>query len=451
MSDKCGKFYIERLGCAKNQVDAEVLANRLENLGYTMTDDASEADLVLVNTCGFIESAREESVNAFFDLRNTCPKAKIILSGCLAQRYADQLEAELPEADAIFGNRDLRLIDDVVRQLQSKTSNETIRVTPEYPDPDDDDDARNKLFNFPGSAFVKISEGCNHRCGFCAIPLIRGALRSRPEKAILAEITRLVKRGIREINLVAQDLAAYGWDWDNKSHFEDLLTKIDNLEGDFVVRLLYIHPDWMTDSIIETVSRCKKVLHYFDIPFQHASAKLLRPMRRTGDSQSYIALIERIRKAIPDAAIRTTIMLGFPGDTEEDFNEVLHFIEACRFTWMGSFIYSLEEDTPAFELTSEKEHKALAKEAAKWQKKLQAVQEKITAEQLKKFVGRTLPVLIEEVMEDADLAIGRIYAQAPEVDGLTVVNGTDMKAGNIYTCKTVRVNGIDLEAVKIDD
>ena len=442
------KVYFENLGCAKNQVDAEVMACRLENLGYGLTEDAQEADLIIVNTCGFIESAREESISTFFSLKNEFPDAKIILSGCLAQRYADQLEEELSEADAVFGNRDLSLIDNVVREVEKKTDTKPFRLTPQYPDPDSEDISRNKLFGFPGSAFVKISEGCNHRCGYCAIPVIRGSLRSRPMQAVLSEISELAKKGIKEINLVAQDLAAYGWDWDKQSHFSELLKKIDSLDGDFAVRLLYIHPDWMTDEIIETVKACKKVLHYFDIPFQHASEHLLRPMHRTGNSDSYIKLIEKIRSAIPDAAIRTTIMLGFPGDCEEDFEIVLDFIRKCRFTWMGSFIYSLEEDTDAFSMTTESEHRKLAAKAKKWQKKLEATQQEITSKALQSFVGRQLPVLIEEVMEESDMAIGRIYAQAPEVDGLTVVNGEGMKAGCVYDCTIVRVNGIDLEAVK---
>jgi len=442
------KVYFENLGCAKNQVDAEIMACRLENLGYALTEDAQEADLIIVNTCGFIESAREESISTFFSLRNEFPEAKIILSGCLAQRYADQLEEELTEADAVFGNRDLSLIDTVVKDIEKKTDTKPIRLTPQYPDPDSEDSSRNKLFGFPGSAFVKISEGCNHRCGYCAIPVIRGSLRSRPMKAVLGEISDLANKGIKEINLVAQDLAAYGWDWDKQSHFSELLKKIDSLDGDFVVRLLYIHPDWMTDEIIETVKGCKKVLHYFDIPFQHASEHLLRPMHRTGNSEAYIKLIEKIRTAIPDAAIRTTIMLGFPGDCEEDFEIVLDFIKKCRFTWMGSFIYSLEEDTDAYEMTTEAEHKKLAAKAKKWQKKLEETQQEITSKALQSFVGRKLPVLIEEVMEESDMAIGRIYAQAPEVDGLTVVNGEGMKAGCVYDCTIVRVNGIDLEAVR---
>jgi len=444
-----GKVYFENLGCAKNQVDAEVMACRLEKKGWTVVQEADGADLIIVNTCGFIESAKKESVDTFFSLRNNHPDARIVVSGCLAQRYASQLEEQLPEADAVFGNRDLGLIDSVVDSLEKKETAKPVRLTPPYPDPDNEFDRRSRLFGYPGSAFVKISEGCNHRCGYCAIPLIRGDLRSRPESAILSEMRRLADSGIKEMNVVAQDLAAYGFDREGKSTFDSLLKKMNGVEGDFVIRMLYIHPDWMTDRILDTVKDCKKVLHYFDIPFQHASEHILRPMRRTGDIESYVALVRRIREAIPDAVIRTTLMLGFPGDNEQDFETLLSFVRSCRFTWMGSFLYSREEDTPAWEMTTEKEHKALAKKAAKWQKKLEKVQQDITASELTRFVGNTYKVLIEEVLEGQDMAIGRIYAQAPDVDGLTVVNGSGMKGGSVYDCRIVRVNGVDLEAVKV--
>ncbi|MCR5760390.1 MAG: 30S ribosomal protein S12 methylthiotransferase RimO [Sphaerochaetaceae bacterium] len=444
------KLYIENLGCAKNQVDAEVMAYTLRNT-YTLTEEADDADLILVNTCGFIESAKEESLTTFFTLRNDYPDKKIILSGCLAQRYANELSEELKEADAIFGNRDLRKIRDLAEALNTETkTTKPLCMVPEYPDPMEEDDTRDHLFTFPGSAYLKISEGCNHCCSYCAIPVIRGPLRSRPMEAILKEAKRLIDSGIKELNLIAQDLSAYGWDWDKVSHFEELLDKLCALEGDFKIRMLYIHPDWMTDRIIECVKRNEKILHYFDIPFQHASAPILKSMGRTGDLNSYIALIEKIRKNIPDAVIRTTLMLGFPGETEEDYRELVTFTKICRFNWMGSFVYSREEDTRAFDMTDEKTHEELSKISDKRQKKLQKIQEKITEEKLQDFVGNEYSVLIEELISGEDLAIGRIYSQAPEVDGLTVVMGRNMVPGNIYKCRITAVRDVDLEAVKID-
>ena len=451
-------LYIENLGCAKNQVDAEVLAHNLEKDGWSLTSEAEKASLIIVNTCGFIESAREESIDSFFSLREQNPKAKIIVSGCLAQRYAQDLQEQLPEANGIFGNRDLSEINTFVQavEAQGKTANakakakaKPVVLTPEYPDPDAESDERNKLFNFPGSAYLKISEGCNHRCGYCAIPLIRGNLRSRPKNAVLTEAKRLLGTGIKELNLIAQDLAAYGTDWDGQSHFCELLQDITKIEGDFKVRMLYIHPDAFPMELIDLVKNNPKIIPYFDIPFQHASPKLLAPMKRTGNRETYEKLIDTIRTQLPECVIRTTIMLGFPGDSQEDFEEVYKFIEHCRFNWMGSFLYSREEGTYAWDLTSEEEHKALIKKAKPWQKKLQKLQEKISSQRLEEFVGKECEVLIEELIEGEDLAIGRIWAQAPEVDGLTVVMGRDMVPGQVYKCGIRKVNGIDLEAVKI--
>ena len=438
-------LYIENLGCAKNQVDAEVMSCSLAEDGWTLTDDAQKADLILVNTCGFIESAREESINTFFELRQLNPKARIIVSGCLAQRYGQELSDQLPEADGIFGNRDLKQINGFVENLSRKTR----LLVPEYPDPDSEIYARKELFGYPGSAYLKISEGCNHRCGFCAIPLIRGGLRSRSMDSILDEARTLIARGVREINLIAQDLAAYGTDQGGKSRFPELLQKITDIPGDFRVRMLYIHPDAFPFGILDMIRTNPKIIPYFDIPIQHASAKLLRPMKRMGDSAVYTDLVSRIRSALPGCVIRTTIMLGFPGETDEDFDMVYDFVKTNRFNWMGSFVYSREEGTYAWDLTDEKTHEALSKVAAKRQKKLEKLQEKITSEHLQEFVGKEYDVLIEELIEGEDLAIGRIWAQAPEVDGLTVVMGRGMEPGNVYRCGITKVNGVDLEAVRI--
>lgn len=443
----CRHLYIENLGCAKNQVDAEVMAKILSSDGWVLTDDAAEADLILVNTCGFIESAREESINTFFELRDLNPKAKVIVTGCLSQRYGKELSEQLPEADGIFGNRDLAQISDFVKHLEG--SRQTELLVPEYPDPDAESYQRDRLFNFPGSAYLKISEGCNHRCGFCAIPIIRGPLRSRPKAAILDEARTLAGRNIKEINLIAQDLAAYGTDWDGKSHFLELLSDITAIEGDFKVRLLYIHPDAFPFELLDMIKTNGKILPYFDIPIQHASVKLLRPMKRMGDAKTYSDLVSKIREALPESVIRTTIMLGFPGEEESDFEEVYDFVKKNRFNWMGSFVYSLEEGTYAYGLTDEETHKALSKVAAKRQKKIQKLQERISSEILASFVGKEYDVLIEELIQGEDLAIGRFWGQAPEVDGLTVVMGRDMVPGNVYRCGITKVNGIDLEAVKL--
>ncbi len=439
------RVYIESLGCAKNQVDAEVLLTYLAENGWTKTEELSQADLVLVNTCGFIESARQESIDTFFQLHDAKPDAKFIVTGCLSQRYAETLRDDLPEADGIFGNHDLSQIVPLVQKVMGG-----LRPVerPEYPAASCERDDRVGLLNFPGSAYVKISEGCNHRCRYCAIPLIRGDLRSRPEAAILAEAERLVAAGIKELNLIAQDLAAYGTDGpDHTSKFCRLLENIAAIEGDFVVRLLYIHPDAFPQELPALIASNPKILPYFDIPFQHAAVPVLRGMGRAGDRETYLKLIRSIRETLPEAVIRSTIMLGFPGEDRAAFEELMAFIDEARLDWVGSFLYSREEDTPAWKMRTARDHKKAAKEASEWQKELQTAQERITAQRLQRFVGNTYDVLIEEAVEGEDLAIGRMYAQAPDVDGLTVVMGRNLVPGSRVRCGVMKVNGVDLQAI----
>ncbi len=439
------KIYIESLGCAKNQVDSEVLLTIAKEKGYVRVTEAKDADLIFVNTCGFIESAKEESINTFFALKGAYPDAKIVLGGCLAQRYAEELELE--EADAIFGNRDLAAFSDVLDSLDK--GDDQIVLKPEYPDPDREKDEREEYLSMPRSCYLKISEGCDHRCSYCAIPIIRGGLRSRSEDRIIDEARDLIRKGFFEINLIAQDLGAYGTDFDGKSHFCDLLTKLASLEGDFRLRLLYIHPDTFPEELISIVKNSEKIIPYFDIPFQHSSERVLRKMRRFGNTEKYLALINRIRSEIPEAVIRTTLMLGFPGEEREDFDELLSFVRQARFDWMGSFLYSREEDTPAFDMRDEKAHEKAVKRAARWKNELEELQSAITEERLQGFVGKKYTALVEENIQGEDLSIARIYSQAPEVDGLTVIMGEGIAPGDVVEVGIRAVRGVDLEAVLI--
>lgn len=441
-NDNQHSVYIENLGCAKNQVDAETLLALLAGAGWTVVEEASLANLIIVNTCGFLESAREESINTFFALHEAHPQAKIVVAGCLAQRYGNELEKELPESDGIFGNMNLSKITSFAEELlkgDRAFSYPEIALEPEV--------ERFWRYNYPASAYLKLSEGCNHRCSYCAIPLIRGDLRSRSEQAILNDAAFLIREGVKEINLVAQDLAAYGTDSGEPSQFTKLLRKLCSLEGEFAVRLLYIHPDAFPEDLIDLMLEEPKIIRYFDIPFQHAATPILRSMGRLGTKESYLTLIDSIRAKLPDAVIRTTMMLGYPAERDVDFEEVLDFLSKARFDWVGSFVYSLENDTPAERLTTKKEHKAMQKVAQIRQNRLNDMQQQITMQQLQRFVGTTCEVLIEEQIQGEDLSIGRMYAQAPEVDGLTVVMGRDLVPGSVITCGITRVNGIDLEAV----
>lgn len=444
MLETVKKIYIESLGCAKNQVDSEILLSYALENGYEMVQNAEDADLIVVNTCGFIESAKEESINTFFALKELNPDAKFIMAGCLAERYGRDMELE--EADAIFGNHDLSLFPEVLSNLDD---GEQEVLIPEYPDPDRERDDRKVLLSYPRSAYLKISEGCNHRCSYCAIPVIRGPLRSRPMDSVIKEAKRLISEGIYEINIIAQDLGAYGLDIYGESRFVELVDKLSSLEGDFVLRMLYIHPDTFPEELIQLVSERKKILPYFDIPFQHADHKVLVSMKRTGSTEVYSNLIKRIRNANPDAVIRSTLMLGFPGEGRAEFEELLRFLDEAQLDWMGSFLYSREEDTPAYDMRGEKEHNRAGKIAQKWQKELEEKQSEITAKRLERFVGNVYRAIVEEVVEGEDLAIGRIYSQAPEVDGLTVIMGRDMKPGDVVNVGIRAVRGVDLEGVKV--
>ncbi len=446
MKEEVKHLYIEHLGCAKNQVDAEVMAEALKGDGYVSVEEASDADVILVNTCGFIESAREESINTFFALKQEYPAAKILLTGCMAQRYAESLYEELPEADAIFGNRDLKDISEVVRSV---TQGERVLDVPSYPPVNKEYDSRGQLFNFPGSAYLKLSEGCNHCCRYCAIPLIRGGLRSRTKEAILSDAKQLIASGVKEINLIAQDLAAYGTDTEKSSQFLPLLEELAVLEGIGVIRLLYIHPDAFPMELLDLMKKFPVIIPYFDIPFQHAHPDVLRKMGRVGDSETYLNLVKRIRDEFPEAVIRTTFMLGFTGESDETYEELLNFIRALKPDYAGSFVYSPEEGTPAFADAAEKELKKRLKRAVKRQSEVDTLCREFTGKSLEKFVGRKMPVLVEELIEGEELALGRTYYQAPEVDGLTVIKGENLPVGEYVQCYIEKVNGVDLEAVVI--
>ena len=441
------KFYIDQHGCAKNQTDGELLVSYLEKEGFSHTFNADEADFILINSCGFIESAKKESIDAIYSVKSAYPEAKIILTGCLAQRYAQMLLDSMPELDGVFGNGDLSKIAELMKSV--KTEKRTILTSPQEGVCGGE---RKKLFNFKGSAFVKITEGCSNHCSFCAIPLIRGEVRSRDIEEVINEIKDLIAGGVYEINLIGQDLAVY------QPSLAVLLERISALEGDFVVRLLYIHPDHFKKDIIPVMQKDKRFLHYFDIPFQSGDDKIIRAMNRTGSQQQYINLVSYIRSELPDCMIRTTFLTGFPGETEECAENTCNFLKAITPDWSGCFPYSREEDTPAYDMKPRVPKKTAEKRAAV----LEEIQTSITEERLKRFVGKTVNVLIEEIIEvdenvaedtSEGLAIGRGWFQAPEVDGCIVIrydrDSSDeksaVKVGNVVSVNILATTGVDLD------
>ncbi|WP_407429089.1 30S ribosomal protein S12 methylthiotransferase RimO [Treponema sp.] len=470
------KFFIDQHGCAKNQVDGELIITLLKKKDWIQTFEPNEADLIIVNSCGFIESAKTESINAVMSARQMYPKAKILLAGCLAERYAAELKDDLTEADGFFGNGKL---DEIYKILDPLMNNERPVLIPRQEGVCCGD--RDILLSFPGMAFVKITEGCNNRCSFCAIPIIRGGLRSRKADEIVSEIKELVSKGVYEINLIGQDLAAYGTGagdncfGDGRTHLPDgtpgtedfencstsgksglarLIEMISQIEGTFAVRLLYIHPDHFNEDILSVMQKDSRFLHYFDIPFQNGDDEIIKSMHRVGSQKKYKALISKIRSVFPDAAIRTTFMAGFPGESEKAFEATKKFLSEIATDWSGCFSYSKEDDTPAYSFKNQVPKKVAEKRASQ----LLELQAQITRERLKLRTGSEYDVLIEEVLSessenpDEGLAIGRAWFQAPEVDGSVVIRydrssdseNAAVKTGRLVHVKITSSGDVDL-------
>jgi ribosomal protein S12 methylthiotransferase len=423
----------------------------LDKSGWAAAADPGEADLIIINSCGFIQMAKQESINAVLAYKKAYPGKKILLAGCLAQRYAAELAESLPEADLLFGNQDLSRIADAASSAL-RGGEERVLV----PEPGTAETknlsapGERPLLSLPGSAYVKISEGCDNRCSFCAIPLIRGGLRSRPVEEVVRECRLLLDRGIVELNLIGQDLGSYGADRPEGGGLPQLLEALSRLEGDFWVRLLYIHPDHFPRPILETIRRDPRLLPYFDLPFQHGSPGLLRAMNRRGDPETYLSLLEEIRGTLPDAVIRSTFMTGFPGETEADFQALLDFQEKARLDWLGVFAYSREEDTPAYTMKG----RVPAKLAAERKAFLEERQIPITQERMERFIRREMAVLVEEDFEPPDSAepeegrlyLGRLFSQAPEVDGGAVITSAgELVPGALIRGRVFARAGFDLE------
>ena len=470
------KFFIDLHGCAKNQVDAEIIIGIMENLSWKNTSDPDEADLIIVNSCGFINSAKEESINAVLQAKAAHPRAKVLLAGCLAERYADILKNDLLEADGIFGNGNLSLLPQLIDSMFPQDSlagknSEKILIPPQigicYGE-------RPKILNFPRSTYIKITEGCDNFCSFCAIPIIRGRLRSRPIKDICDEIKTFLKKGFYEFNLIGQDLAAYQTGKDdvketelhrgNSSGLALLLKSISEIKDDFKIRLLYIHPDHFPPDILPIMTADKKFLPYFDIPFQSGAQKIIRAMNRNGSAEVYLDIVKNIRDAFEKAKspygepqIRTTFLVGFPGETDEDFNETIKFLQELRPLWSGGFTYSREEDTPSYSFKGRVPKKTAEARLAE----IQNTQTSITEKKLDSFIGKEIEVLVEELIQAEDktfLALGRAWFQAPEVDGAVVLNfnlnskdidGNQILPGSVVKARIAARNGFDLEAVAV--
>lgn len=460
------------LGCPKNLVDSEVMMGMLRGAGADLISRAEDADVIVVNTCSFIDSAQQESVNTILEMarHKTEGRArKLVVAGCLVERFRDEIRKNIPEVDAVVGTGELENIlsaagvaaptDSPFRILQSRPEGDAraahgrfsrerwdgaIADLPNYLY----DETTPRVLATPGyTAYLKIAEGCDHPCTFCIIPQLRGQFRSRRFESVIAEAQRLAASGVREITLIGQDTTCYGEDLGVKDGLALLLEKLAAVEGLRWVRFLYAYPNKITGRLLETVAAHEKICSYIDVPLQHASASALKRMKRGGGADIFLRSIEKMRRTIPDLTLRTSFIVGFPGETEKEFEELCEFVKAAQFDWMGAFGYSDQDGAAAFAL----EGKLSAREIESRRKHLMQLQKRISRKKKKHLVGREFDLLLEGPAEDSDLLLeGRTVMHAPEIDGKVLVNdapeGIEPRAGEFYRCQVTESHDYDLVA-----
>jgi ribosomal protein S12 methylthiotransferase len=424
------RISIISLGCPKNLVDSEDLINRLYREGFVYTEEPEDAGLILVNTCGFIEDAKRESIEEILRFRETKKHGKrLIVFGCLAKRYREELIKEIPEIDAIYGVGEE---DEIVNYCRS-ISGESENGRPSRQD---------RAYLQTGSyAYLKIAEGCNRGCTFCVIPSIRGPYRSLSPDEVINRAEGYISSGIKELILVAQDISSYGRDLRNGYDLSSLLKDIASIKGDFWIRLLYLYPSSIDDRLIETIAEEVKICNYLDIPLQHSEEGILKAMGRWGSKEHYKRLIMRLRDAIPGVTIRTTFIVGFPGEKERDFEGLKRFVEEMEFDRLGVFTYSREEGTKASRLDGQIPKRVREKRRAE----IMSTQSRISLNKNLESVGHVYRALIDEV--NGEIAIARLYSQAPEIDGVVIIeDSSGLEAGDFVDVKIIEAFDYDLKA-----
>ncbi len=437
------KAAVVSLGCAKNLVDSEVLAAQIRRLGYGITDDALEAELIVVNTCGFLESAVQEAVDHILEMarykeEGAC--AHLVAVGCMVQRYGRKLVALLPEVDLFLGTSHYDRFAEVFNEFLRKGSPRILLDRPGY-------FYHGRIQRLPSTpahwAYVKIAEGCSHRCSFCLIPALRGPCRSRTVEDVVQEVHDLVQAGVVEVNLIAQDTTAFGSDRGQPGALCRLLEALEEVSKLRWVRLLYTSPFGIHDELLRTMAGSSKVVPYLDIPFQHCVPRILEAMHRREKCLHPMDLIDRVRTLLPEVSLRTSLMVGFPGETEDDFRELCRFVEQVRFDHMGVFAFSAEKGCRASRLSDPvPEEVKLARREA-----LMALQQAVSQANLERLVGCRLPILVEGLHSETEyLAVGRLPGQAPEVDGCVLIVDGEAKAGDIVLGEILKAHAYDLEA-----
>ena len=446
------KIGLVSLGCPKNLVDSEVMLGLAQRAGHTLTADAAEADILVVNTCAFIESAREESVQAILEMAGhkaggRC--TRLVVTGCMAERYRDALRAEIPEIDVVLGTGD---VPRIVQALSSNTAPLPVRVGRSRPsgllntEPTYlyTDLTPRTLTTPPHLAYVKIAEGCNYKCSFCIIPHLRGSYRSRSIGSIVREATGLAARGVKELILVSQDSTYFGTDRGTRGALAKLLRQLNGVKGLEWIRVLYLYPTTVTAETLTAIAECDKVCKYVDLPLQHASDSALRRMRRPGTRASYTRLIQKIRSTIPGVTLRTTFIVGFPGETEAEFGELRRFVEAMSFDHVGVFTYSHEEGTAAGRMTDDVPLRVKRQR----QRALMTVQKRLVAAANRRRVGERVRVLVDGPSVDHPLVLGgRMSSQAPEIDPMVYLSEADpavCRPGVLIDGEVVAARGYDL-------
>jgi ribosomal protein S12 methylthiotransferase len=434
------------LGCPKNLVDSEIMAGTLQHSGYSVVPDAEGADTVVVNTCGFIEDSKKESVQKILEMGELKKQGKIkrlVVAGCLTQRYKEDLVDGLPEADLFIGSGEFQNIAKILSGHQQGQTQKTFFNLPTYLQ----EENTPRVNSQPGHrAYLKISEGCLKRCAFCAIPVIRGNLQSRKIESIVAEAERLAAQGVKELLIVSHDFTDFGWDLRRKDSAAietplELLKALDKVEGIEWIRPMYLYPDGITLEMLEFIKSSKKIVKYFDMPLQHINDQVLKRMNRKMTRSEIETVLENIRTLIPEAVIRTQFIVGFPGETQENFEELLHFVSQQKFDRVGCFKYSPEESTPGGKMDQQvdEEVKCFRHDS------LMEVQQNISRQRNKKLVGKTLQVVVEGPSEETELLLqGRYWGQAPDIDGVVLINEGEAQVGEMVKVKITQSMEYDL-------
>lgn len=421
-------------GCAKNLVDSELMLGLLSENGYGITLDEKDADIVIINTCSFIHDAEKESVDSILEMIND--GKKVIIAGCLAQKHGEELKKAIPEISALVGTTDFTKIINVIKAIEDgKEYIEEVSNQPEYIYPEN---IKRQQITVGSSSYIKIADGCNYRCGYCIIPYLRGDYHSRKMEDIIAEANELVKKGVTEIILIAQDTTGYGVDLYKKPMLPELLRELNKMENLGWIRIMYAYPTQMTDELLDAIAECDKVVKYVDIPLQHSHPDMLKRMNRP--SFDYVPMIENIRKRVPNVAIRTAFIVGYPGETEEEFEHLYNFVKEMKFNKMGVFEYSREKGTPSYSMKPQISKKIMKERY----NKLMELQQGISKEINEGFIGKTIPCIIESFTDDG-YVIARSQNDAPEVDGLVYIKTDEqLVPGDIEDVKIIDCDEYDL-------